>query len=238
MQLRPLTRILIMPTALGLLFFALPALAVEPNQLTELRSNLAGKRLATLQPLLASYRQQLDELENLLLRANNTTGVRNVQQEKGSVDNELLGLVKAVEPQAVVATPPPAPPIRREPITLVNSGQGLAGAASFSENNLYSFKLPEVGTPSSLTFYATGRRSTDSYGNVWLLSPEGRRTKVTKWKSSHFNTPATEIKSYQKLKPITTDISDYVKVPGTYQIEFEWTDGVDPLVIYRVEFTS
>ncbi|NTV14123.1 MAG: hypothetical protein HGA96_09390 [Desulfobulbaceae bacterium] len=237
MRLRPITT---MPAfaALGLLLFSLTAWAKEPSQLTILRNNLDTKRLLALQPLLTSYRRQLDELEKTLQHANDADGAKMVQQEREALDRELVELSKAVEVQPVVAIPPPPPPMRHEPRTLINSVQGLAGATSFSENNIYTFSLPEVGNTSSLTFYATGRRSPDSYGNVWLVTPEGKKEKVTKWKSSNFTTPATEVKSYQKLKPIISDISDHIKLPGKYQVEFEWTDGVDPLVIYRVELTS
>ena len=41
-----------------------------------------------------------------------------------------------------------------------------------------------------------------------------------------------------KIRPITKDISELVTMPGVYKIEFNWTGGIDPLVIYRVEVTS
>ena len=38
----------------------------------------------------------------------------------------------------------------------------------------------------------------------------------------------------RKVKALIND----VKEAGTYKVEFEWTGGIDPLVIYRVELTS
>ncbi|MBU0486034.1 MAG: hypothetical protein KKB30_16135 [Proteobacteria bacterium] len=126
----------------------------------------------------------------------------------------------------------------RSPQTHTSSIKGLAGAPDFSRNNIYTFTLPDIGRSSVLAFWATGLRSTDSTGNVWLITPAERRVKVGKWKESNFEIPSAEVSSYYKLKPITEDISDLVTKPGQYKVEFEWTGGVAPLVIFRVEITS
>ena len=124
------------------------------------------------------------------------------------------------------------------PKTYVSSVKGLAGAAKFSKNNIYKFNLPKVGANSSLTFWASGRRSTDSTGHVWLITPDGLRKRVGKWKESYFDKAASDASSYKRLLPITDDISELVTRPGVYKVEFEWTGGIDPLVILRVEITS
>jgi hypothetical protein len=124
------------------------------------------------------------------------------------------------------------------PITHSSSVTGLAGAASFSENNEYSFELEKVGSKSLVKFWATGRRSTDSQGDVWLIAPTGYREKIMKWREKDFTKPATEITSYEQINPIIIDVSDEIGEPGNYRIEFEWTGGIDPLVIFRVELTS
>jgi hypothetical protein len=228
----------------ALFSLAAPGLAEETGRLSELRHDLAVRRLTALQPVLTSYLQELDDLGNRLLQSGNIAGAQATQQEKRSVEEELNRLAQAVETARLAATPamrtaaPTVTVANRQPVTQVSSIQGLAGAASFSENNIYKFTLPEVGPTGSLTYYATGRRSTDTVGVVWLITPEGTRVKIAKWKGSNFKKPAIEVESYQELKAVTEDISGYLKGPGTYQVEFEWTDGIDPLVIYRVEITS
>jgi hypothetical protein len=143
-------------------------------------------------------------------------------------------------PKPVAAKPVPKPALKKEhtPQTHVSSIQGLAGNAQITKNNVYTFNLPGIGKTSTLAFWATGQSSIDTYGKVWLITPRGRRVIVGIWKESYFKQPSTEISSFYKLKPITENITKKVNGPGTYKIEFEWTDGKDPLVIYRVEITS
>lgn len=142
-----------------------------------------------------------------------------------------------------ISTQLPAPqsltPILRGPKTQVSSVQGLAGSQNTSKNNVYVFNLSEVGPTTTLTYYATGRRSKDTAGNIWLVTPGGLREKVGAWKSGQFEiSSTTEASSYTKYKPATADISGLVKGAGEYKIEFEWTDGIAPLIIHQVEITS
>jgi len=132
----------------------------------------------------------------------------------------------------------PAPKKEHTPQTHVSSVQGLAGNSEVNKNNVYTFELPSIGETTTLAFWATGKNTLDSYGKVWLITPEGRRVIVGIWKESYLEKPSTEVFSYYNLKPIAEDISRKVKGPGTYKVEFEWTNGKDPLVIYRVEITS
>lgn len=134
--------------------------------------------------------------------------------------------------------PQPLTPILHGPQTQVSSVLGLAGSLNSSKNNIYPFSLSTVGPVTTLTYYATGRRSKDTSGNVWLITPGGLREKVGSWKSGQFEVTSAEVTSYSRLKPVTIDISSLVKIPGDYRIEFEWSDGIAPLLIYQVEITS
>jgi hypothetical protein len=142
------------------------------------------------------------------------------------------------EPPPKPAAKKPAPPGEHIPRTQVSSEKGLAGKAGVNEKNVYTFELPSLGETTTLAFWATGRNSLDSYGKVWLITPEGNRVIIGIWKESYFEKPSTEVYSYYNLKPITENITRKVSGPGTYKVEFEWTNGKDPLFIYRVEITS
>jgi hypothetical protein len=205
--------------------------------------------------VLDDYRRKLIAFGDALLGINNIEGAGTVKNKIAAVTMELDALQKstldqksspATAPLSPISkpnsstdeVPQPTAKVSREPITQVSSVQGLAGAPNFSENNIYSFTLGQIGPTSTLTFYVTGRRSTDSTGNIWLITPDGRRAKAGHWSSSVLDGPATEVISYENLKPISADISPWVKTTGTYQVEFEWTGGLDPLVIFRVEIAS
>jgi len=221
------------------LFFCLGSsiFAADPPELEGLRETF----LVHKQKLIRSYMEQLSILEQNMLKNGNRTGAEAVRLEKQKVGKDLAPVTKiqSPTPPPKVAVPAPPPVVKkRNPKTHVSSVEGLAGAAKFSKNNIYTFNLPDTGSKSTVTFWATGRRSTESVGNIWLITPDGKREKVGKWKDSYFDKPSTEISSYKRLRPITKDISELVTRPGVYKIEFEWTDGIDPLVIYRVEVTS
>ncbi|MEN8134973.1 MAG: hypothetical protein ABFS18_05485 [Thermodesulfobacteriota bacterium] len=139
---------------------------------------------------------------------------------------------------AVKAEAKPALVKEHTPQTHVSSVQGLAGDGGSSKNNIYTFNLEGIGSSTTLAFWATGRNSIDTYGKVWLITPDNRRIFIRIWKESYFEYPSTQIATYYKLRPITEDITKKVTTPGTYKVEFEWTEGKDPLIIYRVEITS
>jgi len=149
------------------------------------------------------------------------------------------------EPKPVIDKPAPKPveakaePKKEHvPETHVSSVPGLAGKDNENKHNIYTFELPGIGKTTTLAYWATGRNSTDTYGKVWMINPEGRRIILSIWKESYFQKPSTEVSSYYDLKPITERLTKKVSGPGTYKIEFEWTEGKEPLVIYRVEITS
>lgn len=135
--------------------------------------------------------------------------------------------------QAETETAPPP----REPETVVMTTRGLAGAPDFSRNNVYAFTLKNPGSRTTLTYRASGRRSTDTYGDIFMTTPDGKRHRAGKWQPDDFSESAEEA-GCKGLVPITLDISDYVSAPGPYAIEFRWNDGIDPLVICRVKIKS
>ena len=223
------------------LIFASIGNAAAPAELESLQSSFVSQKGR----LLHNYLQQLTTLESTMLNSSNLSGANAVKAEISRTREEISKISQTSSPaptMKVVTSPPkPAPKpviIKRDPKTHASEVEGLAGAVNFSKNNIYNFNLADVGAVSTLKIWATGRRSIESTGNIWLKTPDGRREKVTKWKDRNFDEPSTEISSYRKLKPIIEDISNHVTRPGTYKVEFEWTGGIDPLVIYRVELTS
>lgn len=225
----------------SMLIFTSTCNAAPPAELESLQASFVSQK----ERLMYNYLQQLTALEGTMLNSNNISGANAVKSEITKIKEELEKIAQTSSPESTKQTaaipPKPAPKpviIKRDPKTHVSEIEGLAGAANFSKNNVYTFNLADIGSASSLRFWATGRRSIESTGTVWLLNPDGRREKVSKWKDRNFDEPSTEISSYRKLKPINVDISRVVTKPGTYKVEFEWTGGIDPLVIYRVELTS
>ncbi len=196
------------------------------------------------QRLLFNYLKQLATLETRILTSSDPSQAKEVKAEIYRIETEIRMIPQAqLASQPAIAAPAPKPaskPVikKRKPKTHSSEVEGLAGAANFSKNNIYTFHLADTGNVSTLKFWATGRRSIDSTGNVWLITPSGQREKITKWKERHFEEPSTEISSYKKITPIVEDISQFITEPGTYKVEFEWTGGIDPLVIYRIELTS
>jgi hypothetical protein len=210
----------------SMLIFASTGKTAEPTELAILQESffILQKRL----------------LDNYLLELTRLKSDNEVAAEISKITKEIQKITKVAPAPvpAASATPPKTVIKKRVAKTHVSTVAGLAGAASFSKNNVYTFHLPDVGPNSTMKFWATGHRSIDSTGNVWLVTPAGQREKIFKWKDRYFEAPATEISSYEKIAPIIADISEVVSKAGTYKIEFEWTGGIDPLVIYRVELTS
>lgn len=215
--------------------------------------NIQQKFAASIKPQLESYYQELSELEKSIEGQSNPEELNEIRNEIKRVENQLNGIKNVINYKPAGVTPPPPkkidppkpePVITPEPIlphtpqTHIKDIRGLAGAPKFSKNNVYTFNLANTGKNSHVKFYATGRRSTDTAGEVWLIKPDGEKIRITKWKENNFKYSSEEINTYKKLEPITVDISENINGPGLYQIEFQWTDGIDPLVIYRVELTS
>ncbi|MBU0481605.1 MAG: hypothetical protein KKG47_10925 [Proteobacteria bacterium] len=123
--------------------------------------------------------------------------------------------------------------------THVDETRGIAGPKSVRKNYAYAFNLDKLGKKTTLTFYAAGRHSNDTFGKIWLINQNDRPVKIGKWKSADFSKTADKVSSYRELEPVTIDISDSLTKPGSYKIEFEWDDfGKEPLEIFRVEIAS
>ncbi len=246
---------------------AVNSTAAPPTELQDLRKSFTAEWKGASddekrQELLNNYIKDLTSLV-YYMRGNghDRASINAVRGEIRKANNALLGEGEIIgeepEPEAAEAEPatvappsagtePAASPVpaqeqaakKRSPQTHVMTTRGLAGAPEFSKNNIYTFTLASVGPRSTLAYWATGRRSTDSFGEIWLTTPDRRRHRIAKWKRGYFRKPSTDISSYYQLKPITEDITKYVNSPGAYSVEFHWTDGIDPLVIFRVEITS
>jgi hypothetical protein len=80
-----------------------------------------------------------------------------VSAEISKITKEIQKITKAAPAPAPVpaatATPPKPVIKKRAAKTQVSEVEGLAGAASFSKNNVYTFYLPDVGTYSTMKFW-------------------------------------------------------------------------------------
>ena len=123
-----------------------------------------------------------------------------------------------------------------KPKTYVNETKGVAGNKHCTKNNTYSFKLDSVGQKATLRYWATGDLSTSTAGQVLLTGPDAKEQVIQEYEPRDFKIAANAISSYKQLKPISCDISSFVKQQGEYQITFRW-DGKSKhaLAILRVE---
>ncbi len=139
--------------------------------------------------------------------------------------------VKKIAPPPVVKTTKPSSSV---PKTYSSTKQGFAGSGENNKDNIYSFDISPTQKGAELFFHAFGRKSKDSYGEIYLSTPDGEQHQVASWspdqlkKSSYLDVSAAE-----HVAPITADISKYVTKPGTYKIEFVYRDGNQALVIYK-----
>lgn len=120
-----------------------------------------------------------------------------------------------------------------------SSVRGVAGSEGNISNNVYPFRIEKVGKRAKLVFYGFGNHSYNSYGDVYLVAPDGKRNEVAAWSPKQLRGPKfSEVKSYSDVQPIDADISSYVKVAGLYKVEFQYRDGDKALNIYRVELQT
>ncbi len=170
-------------------------------------------------------------------------------------------VVKAVTPPAkpvvkkAEAPTPPAAPAQKQiatqaaassrklsptnPQVYNSQTQGLAGSGSNVSNNIYSFDVQLFGNQAWLSFNGYGRETNNSFGEVYLITPAGQRHQVASWSpdqlkaSNYFG-----VKSAKDVQAIKADISQYMNATGTYQVEFTYRDGNEPLTIYQVEIKT
>jgi hypothetical protein len=185
-----------------------------------------------------SYQAKLEKLEKELIGKNDLAGALVVQHERRKMSGAPV-----VAPVAPVAATVPAPVVTggksKADQGYVSSVRGLAGSEGNIANNVYTFTLDRIGGQAKLIFYGYGNRSGNSYGRVYLVGPDGNRAEVARWRPDLLKGPkVSEFKTYTEVQPISADISSQVKQPGQYRVEFQYTDGDDPLNIYRVEIQT
>ena len=99
----------------------------------------------------------------------------------------------------------------------------------------YDFEIQDLPRQAALLFWAAGDFGTDSHGDVYLVTPDGKRQKVAAWTRANFDKPAVKAGSYKDLNPISADVSALVTRPGPYKVQFEFREGKYQLDILRVE---
>jgi hypothetical protein len=147
---------------------------------------------------------------------------------------------KPVEPvKAAPKTAPAALPNADSPQTYSSKTQGIAGSGANVVNNVYAFDIKLFGNQSQLSFHGYGRQTNNTSGDVYLITPAGQRHQVATWSpaqlkaSNYFG-----VKAAQDVNPVTADISAFITSAGTYQVEFVYRDGNEPLTIYQVEIKT
>lgn len=205
-------------------------------------SEYEAQKKAALKGVNNKYVKDLDGLEQSLIQQRNLKGAILVQEEKKRV---MSGTGVSTPTTSPVATPrpvaPPKPAAATQkpgPFSYKSETEGHAGAGSFSKNNVYKFNMTEVRGNTKLTIYASGRKTTHSYGNIFLINPAGQKVRIHKWSPDDFKASVKEVSSYKKLKPIMLMVSNNVSRPGTYQVAFEYKKGTDPLIIKYVELKT
>ncbi len=217
---------------------------------------LAAFKNKTLNQTQTNYISQLEKLEKQLISKSDLAGALVVQIEKKKAMGISPKAPVASKPSKPAAKPktekqptPSKPPVaakpavvtmsQANPLSQVSTQNGVAGSSGNMKNNVYPFRMDQVGKNSKLIFHAYGKKNNDTYGEVYLIMPSGKRKEVVEWspknlKSTSFYVP----KSAKDIKPIVHDISRYVKTPGLYKVEFKYKDGDEALQIYRVEIQT
>ncbi|MCX5863883.1 MAG: hypothetical protein NTW42_02265 [Deltaproteobacteria bacterium] len=189
-----------------------------------------------------SYQGKLEKLEKELVGKNDLAGALMVQYERKKLSGApVSALPAAVSPAApvVAAAPGSVASGTKGNQVHVNSTRGLAGAEGNTSNNIYTFTLDRIGGQAKLVFYGYGNRSGNTYGRVYLIGPDGNRTEVARWRPDLLKGPKlADFKVYTDVQAVSADISNQVKQPGQYRVEFQYTDGDEALNIYRVEIQS
>lgn len=205
-------------------------------------SEYEAQKKAALQGVNNKYVKDLDALEQALIQRRDLKGALLVQEEKNRAMSGAGATAPTQTPAApapiAIAPKPAAKLLKPGPFLYKSETEGLAGAAKFSKNNTYKFNMTEVRGNTKLTIYASGRKTTHSFGNIILINPAGQKVRVHKWSPGDFKASVKEVSSYKKLKPIAMMVSNHVSRPGTYQIAFEYKKGTDPLIIKYVELKT
>lgn len=213
----------------------------RPELKKTITSEYEKQKKAALGNINAKYIKDLEALEQTLIQKRNLKGALVVQEEKERIMNgaSVSAISAPQRVETLKTTPPPAASKPKAgPFVYKSDTEGRAGAPGFSKNNIYKFSMNEVRGKTKLTIYASGRGSTNTYGDIYLITPTGQKQKIFDWSPSDFKNSVKDVRSYKKLKPIATMVSEYVTRPGTYKIEFNWQKGVDPLIIKYIELIT
>lgn len=210
------------------------------------------------------YIIDLKRLEDQLIRQNNLAGALVVQTER----NKNMGIsapsittpaaqtvMAAVKPPAAKGEEKKAAPAVKDapkqapapshklsaasPQIYASQTKGLAGSGSNIFNNIYAFDIQLFGKQSWLSFNGYGRKTNNSFGEVYLITPAGQRHQVASWSPDQLKASNYYgVKSAKDVKAIKTDISQLINATGTYKVEFTYRDGNEPLTIYQVEIKT
>lgn len=202
----------------------------------------------------SNFLASLQKLEKELIAKSDLAGALVVQTERkkmsGVDPQQPLPAELAAKAQeekaarAAAAAEPPAAPgpewMTQDNQVHVSSVRGVAGAEGNISNNIYTFRLDKPADNAKLVFYGYGNRNSNkSYGEVYLIAPDGNRSEVAEWNPDVLDGPKFEdVKVYTDVKPVETDISSQMKQAGQYRVEFQYKDGDEALNIYRVELQT
>lgn len=213
------------------------------------------------------YILDLKRLEDKLIRQNNLAGALVVQTERNKAMGISAASVsvtpasKAAEPPTQPAVPkraakksaepaPEAAPVQptaapspkmsaAHPQIYASQTRGLAGSGSNVAHNVYAFDIPVFGNQTWLSFNGYGRDTNHSFGEVYLITPAGQRHQVASWSPDQLKANNYYgVKSAKDVQSIRSDISQLMTSSGTYQVEFTYKDGNEPLTIYQVEIKT
>lgn len=185
--------------------------------------------------LLGRYVTTLDELLKKEMVADRIEEAKLVKAEKDKISTLLKDLQSKLPATTAVERPKMNPVVSPffKPKTYVDETKGWAGMEP--HNNVYSFQVDNVGRSATFRFWASGDIGTTTSGQVVLTDSDGKEQVIRQWNPSDFKVAVNAVNSYTKLKPISCDVSSYVKQPGKYQFTFRWGGSQVGLSILRVE---
>ncbi len=210
------------------------------------KKKISALKKRSVQNVHASYLKKLQKIEKELIVKSDLAGALVVQTERKRMTK--VDLTKPLETLAPVVSKPvseKAAPASAAPQgwawktkdnqVQISTVRGVAGSSGNESNNVYTFQVAQANN-AKLVFYGYGRKSNKSYGKVLLTKPSGSSEKVANWSPGNLQGPKFKaVRSYADVKPVEVDISQAVTEAGAYQVKFQYTDGDEPLNIYRVE---
>ena len=228
------------------------AVSMVDRKYKNLLDNREQKSLKAIQ---SQYIVRLKRLEDKLIRSGNLAGALVVQTERkkamqgsestisGISEKKATPKVKKQEASKAntAAKKVAQPPVKKislppasAPHTYSSNKRGFAGSGKSSAGNSYHFNIKPTKHGAELFFYSYGRKSNDSYGEVFLSTPGGGKYQVAHWSPGQLKQSSyRDVKSAKDVLPIKANISKYVKKAGTYTIEFLYRDGNEALIIYQ-----